>query len=983
MKLTILGETTLRVGTAFIPLGARKQRAMLALLLLNVKRPVPVDTLIQVLWPGKARDQVRGTMQAQVSRIRRVFKESGIKRNIVIKDGDAYRLDLDHDLVDYHHFRRIADSGRAASAIGDHSTAKARLTEAIDLWSGVPLADVEGDWAEHRRDSMESNDLLHAYQALFQAGIHLREYGEVLRELVPLMERYPLDGTLALQRMKALDGLGDRHGATAFYSQYRQEHSREFGLEPSAEITQFYLGLLDQRAGTARPAPDVLPLVHTFPRASYGRFAGRGDLIARLDGFLRLREHGSTPVVALHGMPGVGKTQLAIHWAHRHRAAFPDGRVLLDMRGYGREEPLTADNAISLLLDQLGVPTEQIPAEPERRPMLLSRVLVGRDVLLVIDNVRDSEQVRPLVAAIPDSFVLLTSRDRLRGLAIREGVYPVAVPELTSSESVELLRSTIDDARASDDESGLLGIAALSGGLPLALKIIGQHVADRPMETLGELTEQLMAQRDLFAVHDEDDELLSLPAVFSWSYQALAPDTARVFRFLGLHPGTRVSSHTTAALANITPEEATKHLNLLVRVHLLDPDVANRYRLHDLLHEYAGDCVRQADLSADRRDAIERLLTWYVETSCAASMRLSPQSSPVPPLENTGVLRPLSFTTDKAALDWCVYERGNLVAATRLAATTRGMHEHAWRLPAALREVFERSAYRPERTGFRDEKSGYRDDMVTCHELVLESAAKSALPEAEMGTRNNLGLMYLSVGRLDDAYRQFRASLDRSREVGHEPCEAAVLHNLGTIHFERGNDHEALRHHQGSLAINRRLGAREGEAFAFHRIGMAHHRLGNLDDARSAYLEALRIRLDINHVRGRGSTLTALAALHQELGEPDTALGFCLQALRAHETSGDQVETCHALAVRAAIEFDLGEFEAAREHAEQAMSLADEVRDALTQVKARHLLGHLHIVAGQPRDAVALWRQALAVVPQPDGLLAATIRAHLDSSDVR
>ncbi|GHH48019.1 AfsR/SARP family transcriptional regulator [Lentzea cavernae] len=982
MKLTILGETTLRVGAAFIPLGARKQRALLALLLLNVRRPVPVDTLVQVLWPGKARDQVRGTVQVQVSRIRKAFKDSGVKRNVVIKDGDGYRLDLDQDLVDYHYFRKTADSGRAASAIGDHFAAKARLTEAIDLWSGVPLADVEGDWAEHRRDSMESTDLLHAYHALFHAEIHLREYAEVLRDLVPLMERHPLDGTLALQRMKALDGMGDRHGATAFYSRYRQRHSLEFGLEPSAELSQFYLRLLDQGAADVRPASDPLPLLHAFPRAS-GRFSGRGELLAKLDGFLRMREHGTTPMVALHGMPGVGKTQLAIHWAHRHRADFPDGQVLLDMRGYGQEDPLTADNAISQLLDRLGVPTEQIPAEPERRPMLLSRTLLGREVLLVIDNVRDSEQVRPLVSAVPDAFVLFTSRDRLRGLTIREGVHPVAVPELSTAESVELLRSTIHDARATDDEPGLLDIAALSGGLPLALKIVGQHVADRPLETLGELTEQLRAQRDLFSVHDEDDELLSLPAVFSWSYQALAPQTARVFRFLGLHPGSRVSGHTTAALANITPDEATKHLNLLVRVNLLDTDVASRYRFHDLLHEYAGDCVRQADLSADRRDAVERLLTWYVETSCAVSRRLSPQSQPVPPLDGAGALPPLSFATDKAALDWCLYERGSLVAATRLAATTKGMEEQAWRLPAALREVFERSQHIKERPGYHEQKSGYHDDMVTCHELVLASAARSTLPEAEMGTRNNLGLMYLSVGRLNDAYLQFQASLERAREVGHEPCEAAVLHNLGIIHAERGDDHEALRHHQGSLAINRRLGAHEGEAFAFHRIGMAYHRLSNFDDARAAYLEALRLRLDIGHVRGQGSTLTALAALHHELGEPSTGLEYCLQALRAHQTSGDQVETCHALAVRAAIEFDLGEFEAAREHAEHAMSLADQLQDALTQVKSRHLLGHLSVVAERPQDAIVLWRQALALVPSPNDVLAATIRADLESADPR
>lgn len=383
-------------------------------------------------------------------------------------------------------------------------------------------------------------------------------------------------------------------------------------------------------------------------------------------------------------MPGVGKTQLAVHWGHRRKADFPDGRVLLDMRGYGPDEPLTADNAISLLLDSLGVPTEQIPVAPERRPAVLSRVLADRRVLLVADNVRDADQVRVLLAAVPDCFVLLTSRDRLRDLAINAGVTAIGVPQLTTAESVELLRSTIEDQRT-DDEPGMLEIAGLSGGLPLALKIIGQHVADRPLETLGELAGQLRAQRALFAAHDEDDDFFTLSAAFSWSYRALAPDTARIFRLIGLHPGTRISNETAAALAHITPEEAMKRLRQLVRANLVDLDVAGAYRLHDVTRAYAHQCAMQAELSADRRDAIVRLLTFYVETSSAVSRRLSPQSPEVPPLEVAGVVDPLDFPTDEAALAWCARERGNVVAATKLAAA-RGLHEHAWRIPRRCRK---------------------------------------------------------------------------------------------------------------------------------------------------------------------------------------------------------------------------------------------------------------------------------------------------------
>lgn len=957
MKFTILGKTALQIGSASIPLGARKQRAVLALLLLHVRRPVPVETLVGVLWPGRTRDEVRGNVHAQVSRIRRALENCGLGR-AVINDGDAYRLDIDKDMVDYHHFRSLADSGRAAIAAGDHSTAKTRLHEAIELWCGIPLADVPGEWAEQRRDAMESNDLLHAYQALFQAEVHLREYTEVLRELVPLMEeRYPHDDMLAFQRMKALEGLGDRFSATAFYVQHRQRLIKEFGAEPSAELVQLHAQLLAPDKSGERPAEVAAP-VCVFPRST--GFTGRADLLRRLDGFL----DGTSPVVALHGMPGVGKTQLAVQWGHRRRADFPDGRVLLDMRGYGPDEPLTADNAISLLLDSLGVPTEQIPAAPERRPAVLSRVLAGRRVLLVADNVRDAEQVKALLDAVPDSFVLLTSRDRLHSLAINAGVSAIGVPALTTAESVELLRTAIEDRRT-EDEPGLLEIAGLSGGLPLALKIISQHVADRPLETLGELAGQLRAQRDLFAADDEDDDFFTLSAAFSWSYRALALDTARIFRLIGLHPGTRVSNETAAALAHITPEQAMKHLRQLARANLVDLDTAGAYRLHDVTRAYAHQCAMQAELSADRRDAIVRLLTFYVETSSEVSRRLSPQSPEVPPLEFEGVVAPLSFPTDQAALDWCARERGNVVAATKLAAA-KGLHEHAWRIPAALQEALERS--------------GFYDDMVTCDELALESAALSTDPKAEPGTRNNLGIMFLRVGRLDEAMEQFQAALERSRAIRHQPCEAAARYHIGVVHFERGDHHAALHHYQASLAINRRLGGVEGEAFALHRIGQSHHRLDNFAEAQEAYQEALRIRVSIGHTRGQGATLTELAALHQQMAEPETALEYCLRALRAHEATSDRVETCHATHVRAAIEFDLGDFPAAHEHADQAIALAAEVHEPATQLRAMHLLGHVLVALGREREAMATWREALGLA-WADDLIGMAIRSYFEDTD--
>ncbi|MEU0878243.1 BTAD domain-containing putative transcriptional regulator [Lentzea sp. NPDC005914] len=965
MAFTILGPTTLRVGTKPANLGALKQRALLAVLLLNVARPVSVDTLLQVLWPDRDRASARKNLQVQISRMRKALVNSGVQFR-VRREGDAYRLDLDSDLVDYHRFGRLTAAGRAANSAGDHWRAKRLLSEAIDLWSGIPLADVRGEWGTEKRSAMVANDLLRAYHALFEAQLRLSEHVDVLQQLVVLTEQHPLDETLARFRMLAMEGLGDRNGATAFYVQFRRLLLSEYGSPPALELERLYTRMLEGPCDAQDEPKPPDPPAHDFP-SQRGLFTGRVALLDRLDTFLDTRTYSHPPAVVLHGMPAVGKTRLAVHWANLRREHFPDGRVILDMRGYGPDEPLTAGNALSLLLERLGVPADQIPIAAEHRSRALRRALAGRKVLLVLDNVRDPEQVRSLLDAAAESFVLLTSRDRLPDLVINEGAYAITVPEMAPDECAELLQSMIGHERVAQDRPGLYELTRLSGGLPLALKIIGQHVADRPQETLADLAGQFRAHRVLISGDEDDSDTHSLHAAFSWSYEALAPDTARVFRAVGLHPGPRLHEDTAAALADITSSKANRCLKLLARVHLLDHDIANRFRFHDLLHEYAGERAREVDAPGQRHQAIERLLTWYTQTAIDVFAQLSPQSPPVPPLPaSCAVVDRVIFSTDGAVLEWCALERENVVAVTKLAADNE-LHEHAWRLPAALQEVFERS--------------GYHDDMLACHEIALESAKSTGDAVAEMGTRNNLGLLYFNVHRLDDAYRQFTASLKMARQAGFEWCEAVSLNNMGIVHFERGDDRTALRYYQESLPIHRRLGLREGEGFQFHRMGMALHRLGEFEEARASYLEALRIRLEIGHVRGQGTTLTALAALHQELGEPEIALEYCHQGLRAHRTTGDRVETCRAQCTLAAIEYDLGELDLAREHAGQAASLAEQLHELGEATKAHHLMGHALSVLGDQQAAAAAWLRALDLCPSSAALTRDTLRAHLGFED--
>lgn len=963
MAFTILGPTTLRMGSEHADLGALKQRAVLAVLLLNVARPVSVGTLLDALWPGRERVSARKNLQVQVCRLRQALVKSGVQFTI-LRQGDSYRLDLDQDLVDYHRFVRLVNAGRAANSAGDHLRAKRLLSEAIALWNGIPLADVRGEWGELKRSSMMENDLLRAHHALLDAQLRLSEHLEVLQQLVPLTDQYPLDETLARFRMMAMAGIGDRNGMTAFYIQFRRRMITEYGSPPAPELERLYTDVLrtPRPPESSRPqgrfAPD--PPAHDFPRQK-GVFTGRSALLDRLDSFLDPRRYPHPPAVVLHGMAAVGKTSLAVRWGNLHRAHFADDRILLDLRGHGPDEPLTPDNALSLLLERLDVPADQIPIDPVHRSRALRRTLVGRRVLLVLDNVRSADQVRPLLDAVAESFVLMTSRDRLPDLVIEEGMCPILVPEMAPDECADLLQSTIGPVRATEEEAGLDELTRLSGGLPLALKIIGQHVADRPRERLANLADQLRAHRVLTSP-DEDEATYSLRAAFTWSYAALAPDTARFFRRIGLHPGPRLHGAAAAALAGVTPSQANRFLKLLARVHLLDHDVADRFRFHDLVHEYAAGQARGVDGTGDRREAMERVLTWYVQAAMAVYAQLSPQSQPVPPLSSAYQVDRLSLASDEEALEFAALERDNLVAATKLAADN-GFHEHAWRLPAATAEVFERS--------------GYHDDMLTCTEIALESAKATGDGEAEMGTRNNLGALYWNLRRLDDADRAFSANLDMARRIGDVRCEAVTLNNLGAIHYERGDDRTAMRYFEESLPLHRGLGMRENEAYQLHRMGLALKRLGEFDEARTMFLASLEIRREIGHVRGRGETLTALAALHQALGEPETALEQCREGLLAHRAAGDRRGCCRAQATLAAIEYDLGELELARRHAEQAVVLAEDLHELDEATRALHLIGHICSVLDERQAAIGAWLRALDLCPHTDELTRDLIREHL------
>jgi DNA-binding SARP family transcriptional activator len=572
VSVRLLGPMDVRVGGRPIAVVGSRRRVLLALLAVAAPAPLPAETLGGRLWPDLPPASTRKKVQTLVVRLRQDLEVDAIERS-----PGGYRLRCDD--LDIAHFDNLLS---AAARADEPAVERDLLAAALDLWRGDPFDGVECGWLLDQVAPRLTERYLAAIARRIELDLAAGRHAESIAELRVLTGRYPLHEAGWGQLLKALNSAGRPTEALAAYADVRGLLATELGIEPGPELQGIYRGLLqaDAERQPSQFVPQQLP-------QTVRRFVGRGAELAALDEPLPASQFVCATIV---GGGGVGKTALALRWAHRVRQEFGDGQLYLDLRGFGTTDPLEPAAALEALLRSLGFSADQIPRSGTARARALHARLSGKRTLVVLDNVRDVDQLRPLLPGFAGvrAPVLITSRNRLRDLNRLACHRTIELGTMSSQEAVDVLTGALDETSYPRHSAELAELARLCGHLPLALAIAGERLARQPWATTSELIDQLTASRPrLDAFDSPDDPTTSLRTVFSWSYHALDSNTAHLFRMLGHHTGPDITARTAAALARTDEPEAARSLNRLADEHLLIPHAPTHFELPALLRNYA------------------------------------------------------------------------------------------------------------------------------------------------------------------------------------------------------------------------------------------------------------------------------------------------------------------------------------------------------------------------------------------------------------
>jgi len=933
-RFRILGPLEYRSGEAWSGIGAPKWRALLAALLLNHGQVVSTDRLIDELWGDEPPAKPANLIATYVHRLRGLIGDPDGR--VLVTRAPGYQVSVGPDELDTVRFARLAAAGRKALADGEAAHAVVLLTEALDLYRGPPLADVPPSELVATEAGRLEESRVAALGWRIEAEIECGDAAGVVGELLRLTADHPLREELWTLLMRALRAAGRQAEALEAYERARKVIGDELGVDPGPGLRELHTEILaaDARpASRVRPtgpvvspepgpapqiatAPPPAPVVPSQLPADIPDFTGRAEQVEYLcDLFSDVPDGDAGPgavVVSLvAGAGGLGKTTLAVHVAHRLRTRFPDGQLYVNLRG-ASDQPATPADVLARFLRELAVDGAQVPVSEDERAALYRTRLAGRRILVVLDDARDAAQARPLVPGSVSCGVLITSRNLLPDLA---GGRLVDLDVLDDDEARALLAEIVGADRLGAEPEATEQVLAACAGLPLAIRIAGVRLAARTGWTIQALAGRLADERrriDEFRAGD-----LAVRACFQVSFGSLSaacpgrPDPARAFRLLGLWRGPSISLPAVSALLAEPEDNVADSLEMLVDAHLLQSVAAERYRFHDLLRVYAAEKAEAEETQQDRDEAVLRVLTWYLHTAEAAGRVISPQHARVPLADGHLVRPPLTFASLEHALDWCETERADLVAAASQAATS-GLHEIAWKLPAAAMSFFYRRSHWA--------------DWVTTHSDGLSSARILGDRLAEAWMLNNLGMAF-GLQRKEQAVGCFEQALAIYREIGDQQGQARAANNVAQACLRLCRFPEALQAARQSLAVQQQAGDRYGEGIALGNLGDACRELGRFDEAIDRLEQALVIFRELGDQHSEADSLSDLGNVYLTMGRLGDAVSCLRASLAIWRANGERHGQAATLSRLGLAQQRAGRPEEARELLSEAHFLLAELGD--------------------------------------------------------
>jgi DNA-binding SARP family transcriptional activator len=931
----LLGPLTVRRDGAEIPIPPGQQRVLLAALLLRAGQPARIDELGALLWADAQPASVRLSLQHCVMRLRRSLGADGAQ--VIVTEPGGYRIRVVPGELDITRFEAALAAGREAARAGSWPEAAAALAAGLGLWRGEPLSGVGSDDLAARELPRLAELRLQALEARIDADLHVGRHADVIVELRQLTAAQPLRERLHALLMLALYRDGQQAGALAAYQAARGVLTEELGTEPGPELQRLHQQMLAGDPGLAAaparpPEPGPPPAAVRFslpPRPA--AFTGRAAEVERITG-------AGPAVRAISGMPGVGKTALAVHAAHRLRDRFPDRQLFIDLRGHTPgQEPVSAERALAGLLTAAGADPRSLPADLAGRAGLWRDRMAGERALLVLDNAASSAQVAPLLPGGDECLVLVTSRRQLADLP--GPVIGVPVQTLPPEQAEEMFVGLAP--RAAGDPAGAVAeLAALAGFLPLAVSLLARVYNRHPAWALADLAAETRAR--LLSLTAERD---SVAAALEVSWQHLDPAQQDFFRCLSLHPGTVTDPYAAAALGAVTLASAVAHLDALHGEGLLTETGYRRYGMHDLVRRYAAD--RAADgPPAGREAALGRVLDYYQHTADRAEALLARHDriGPAPALAAPPSAAP-DLPDGAAALAWARAERAGLAACLEHAARA-GDRARVVALTAAMAAVLQHDGPWPR--------------AIARHEDAACAAADLGDRTGQASALNQAGLLRRLTGEYPAAELVLGQALDIFRDLGERRGEAAALGQLGAVRLSAGDPPAAAAALAEAVGIFRGLGDRRGEASALHDLGVARL-IADYGSGAATLESALAMSREVGDRAGQASALYYLGDVRRMTGDYPGAAVLLGEALGAYRSLDIRRGQANALDNLGAVRRFTGDHDGAAAVLTEALGVFRDLGSRAGQASALYHLGAVRRLTGDYPGATWVLRESLSI----------------------